>query len=69
MTLVKNRAKSRRSLLANTSWLFGDKMIRMVFGLAVSIIMARVLGPEELGKWNYAESFFRDVSDFHDSWL
>ncbi|AJE50638.1 flippase [Paenibacillus polymyxa] len=58
MTLVKKRAKPRRSLLVNTSWLFGDKMIRMVFGLAVSIIMARVLGPEELGKWNYAESFF-----------
>ncbi|WP_422659326.1 flippase [Paenibacillus sp. EC2-1] len=48
----------KRTLLANATWLFGDKIIRMILGLSVSVIMARILGPEELGKWNYAESFF-----------
>lgn len=48
----------KRTLLTNATWLFGDKIIRMILGLSVSVIMARILGPEELGKWNYAESFF-----------
>ncbi|MCM2996624.1 flippase [Paenibacillus cellulositrophicus] len=48
----------KKNLIMNTTWLFADKAIRMVLGLTVSVIMARYLGPEDLGKWNYAESFF-----------
>ncbi|MCM3127716.1 flippase [Paenibacillus provencensis] len=59
MSLIRlNLNKEKKLLLSNTTWLFGDKLIRMILGLAVSIVMARLLGPEELGKWNYAESFF-----------
>lgn len=53
-----NLTNEKKLLLSNASWLFGEKLIRMILGLTVSIVMARILGPEELGKWNYAESFF-----------
>ncbi|MBK1856537.1 flippase [Verrucomicrobiaceae bacterium 5K15] len=37
----------------NTSWLFGGQMLRMVLGLIVSVAVARYLGPENLGLYNY----------------
>lgn len=33
----------------NTSWLFGEKILRMVVGLFVGIWVARYLGPEQFG--------------------
>jgi O-antigen/teichoic acid export membrane protein len=41
----------------NTSWLFGEKILRMVVGLFVSIWVARYLGPEQFGLLSYAQSF------------
>jgi O-antigen/teichoic acid export membrane protein len=41
----------------NTSWLFGEKILRMVVGLFVSIWVARYLGPEQFGLFSYAQSF------------
>ncbi|MEL0622547.1 flippase [Marinomonas arenicola] len=41
----------------NTSWLFGEKILRMVVGLFVGIWVARYLGPEQFGLFNYAQSF------------
>ena len=41
----------------NTSWLFGEKILRMVVGLFVGIWVARYLGPEEFGLFSYAQSF------------
>lgn len=58
MSQAAIQVNAKRTLLANATWLFGDKIIRMMLGLTISVIMARILGPEELGKWNYAESFF-----------
>lgn len=58
MSQAAVQVNAKRTLLANATWLFGDKIIRMMLGLTISVIMARILGPEELGKWNYAESFF-----------
>ena len=43
--------------LKNTSWLFGEKIIRMSLGLFVGIWVARFLGPEEYGLFSYATSF------------
>ncbi len=42
---------------ANTSWLFGEKILRMVVGLFVGIWVARYLGPEQFGLFSYAQSF------------
>lgn len=41
----------------NTSWLFGEKIFRMVVGLFVGIWVARYLGPEQFGLFSYAQSF------------
>ncbi len=41
----------------NTSWLFGEKILRMVVGLFIGIWVARYLGPEQFGLFSYAQSF------------
>jgi O-antigen/teichoic acid export membrane protein len=41
----------------NTSWLFGEKILRMIVGLFVGIWVARYLGPERFGLFSYAQSF------------
>lgn len=41
----------------NTSWLFGEKILRMIVGLFVGIWVARYLGPEQFGLFSYAQSF------------
>lgn len=41
----------------NTSWLMGEKILRMVVGLFVGIWIARYLGPEQFGLLSYAQSF------------
>ncbi|MEO1941195.1 MAG: flippase, partial [Candidatus Thioglobus sp.] len=42
---------------ANTSWVFGEKMLRMVSGLLVGFWVARYLGPEQFGLFSYALAF------------
>jgi O-antigen/teichoic acid export membrane protein len=41
----------------NTSWLFGEKILRLVVGIFVIVWIARYLGPEEFGLFSYAQSF------------
>ncbi len=41
----------------NTSWLMGEKILRMGVGLFVGIWVARYLGPEHFGLLSYAQSF------------
>jgi len=41
----------------NISWLFAEKILRMVVGLFVGIWVARYLGPEQFGLFSYAGSF------------
>ena len=41
----------------NTSWLLGEKILRMIVGLFVGIWVARYLGPEQFGLFNYAQAF------------
>jgi len=41
----------------NTSWLFFEKILRMVIGLFVGIWVARYLGPEQFGLLSYSQSF------------
>jgi O-antigen/teichoic acid export membrane protein len=41
----------------NTSWLFAEKVLRMVAGLFVGVWVARYLGPEQFGLFSYALSF------------
>jgi O-antigen/teichoic acid export membrane protein len=42
---------------ANTSWMFGEQILRMASGLLVGIWVARYLGPEQFGLFSYALAF------------
>ncbi|WP_051958075.1 flippase [Desulfobacter vibrioformis] len=42
---------------ANTSWMMGEKIVRMIVALVVGTYVARYLGPERFGLLNYATSF------------
>lgn len=39
---------------ANTSWMFGEQILRMLAGLLVGVWVARYLGPERFGIFSYA---------------
>lgn len=62
MTVVSklNNLKDRPGFMRyfkNTSWLFAEKILRMIVGLFVGIWVARYLGPEQFGLFSYAQSF------------
>ncbi|MDB4768389.1 oligosaccharide flippase family protein, partial [Flavobacteriaceae bacterium] len=48
----------------NTSWLFGEKILRMIVALFVGVWVARYLGPEKFGLLSYAQSFVAIFSAF-----
>lgn len=43
--------------LKNTSWLLGEKVLRMTLGFFVGVWVTRYLGPEQFGLFSYAQSF------------
>lgn len=46
-----------RIIIGNTGWQMVDKIMRMAVGLAISIWIARYLGPDKLGTLSYAMAF------------
>ena len=48
---------SIRKYFSNTSWLLGERILRMGVSLFVGIYVARFLGPEKFGLLSYAMSF------------
>ncbi|EDQ01571.1 flippase [Shewanella benthica] len=62
MEIIKKISKLKDSqgamkYLKNTSWLLGEKILRMTVGLFIGIWVARYLGPEQFGLFSYAQSF------------
>ena len=53
-----------RKYFANTSWLLGERILRMVISLFVGIYVARYLGPERFGLLSYSLSFVLLFSSF-----
>lgn len=47
---------SLQAVLANSSWLFFDKILRLGMGLIVGLWVARYLGPDRFGLLNYGTS-------------
>ena len=41
----------------NTTWLLLERVLRIISGLFVGILVARYLGPEQFGNFNYIVSF------------
>lgn len=57
---VQRRIAGRPNLikvLDNIGWLFFDKILRMGVGLIVGVWVARYLGPEQFGLFNYCVAF------------
>ena len=55
-----------RKYFANTSWLLGERVLRMAVSLFVGIYVARYLGPERYGLLSYALCFVWLFSAFLD---
>ncbi|WP_375334518.1 flippase [Flagellimonas sp. C4] len=53
--LSKNSGFAR--YLKNTSWLMGEKVLRLLIALSVGVWVTRYLGPEQFGILSYAQSF------------
>ncbi|WP_373540796.1 flippase [Chamaesiphon sp.] len=56
LSLLKGR-NGLRKILANISWLFADRILRMGFGLVVGVWVARYIGVQQFGILNYATAF------------
>jgi PST family polysaccharide transporter len=52
-----NRWKHLRHVAGNSAWLLTDRVVRLGLGLLVNIWMARYLGPDRFGLFNYAAAF------------
>ena len=46
-----------QKIIENTGWLFIDKILRMGIGVVVGVWIARYLGPDQFGSFNFALSF------------
>ncbi|MBN3885063.1 MULTISPECIES: flippase [unclassified Nostoc] len=59
---IKNLSKFKsrsglRAIIANTGWLFADRVLRMGASLVVGVWVARYLGVQQYGLFNYALAF------------
>jgi O-antigen/teichoic acid export membrane protein len=57
-TKIDFSSNSFKKYLANTSWLFIERTVRIVVSFVVTIFVVRYLGPKEFGLYSYALSFF-----------
>jgi O-antigen/teichoic acid export membrane protein len=53
-----------QNVISNTGWQFADNIVRMVVGLFVGVWVARYLGPEQFGLFNYALAFVSISASF-----
>ncbi|HOJ16969.1 MAG TPA: flippase [Ignavibacteriaceae bacterium] len=56
-TKINFESESFRRYLGNTSWLFGEKVVRLIVTFFVGILIVRYLGPSNFGLLSYAISF------------
>lgn len=54
-TLKKNGGFIR--YLKNTSWVFGEKILRIIVALIIGVLVTKYLGPRDFGILSYAQSF------------
>ena len=55
---LKNFIKSNgfKKYFLNTSWVLGEKILRIIAAIVISVWVARYLGPKDFGTLNYAQS-------------
>jgi polysaccharide transporter, PST family len=54
LNIINNLTPNIKKMAGNSIWLFIDRAVRMVVGFIVWIWIARYLGPEQFGLYNYA---------------
>lgn len=54
--IISRLSPDLQKIIANTGWLLADKIFGICTGLIVSVWVARYLGPEQFGLYNYAIS-------------
>jgi O-antigen/teichoic acid export membrane protein len=57
-TKIDFSSGSFKKYLTNTSWLFFERIIRILISFVVSIYVVRYLGPKDFGLYSYVLSFF-----------
>ena len=57
-TKIDFSSSSFKKYLANTSWLFLERILRILVSFVVTILVVRYLGPKNFGLYSYALSFF-----------
>ncbi len=55
--LINKLSPTLKKIIGNTGWLFFDKVFRMGVGIFVWVWIARYLGPDKFGLFNYAIAF------------
>lgn len=53
-----------QKIIVNIGWLSIDRILRLGVGVFISVWVARYLGPEQFGLWNYAIAFVSLFSTF-----
>ena len=57
-TRINVKSESFKKYFKNTSWLFGEKILRILISFVVTIFVVRYLGPKDFGLLSYAISFY-----------
>jgi PST family polysaccharide transporter len=55
--VIQKFSPELRKIISNIGWLFADRVLRMGVGLIVTAWIARYLGPQQFGLFNYAVAF------------
>lgn len=55
--ISQNLSPKHKQIASNTGWLLIDRIVRMGVGLFIGVWIARYLGPEQFGRYNYAIAF------------
>jgi PST family polysaccharide transporter len=55
--LIQKLSPELLKIISNIGWLFADRVLRMGVGLIVTAWVARYLGPQQFGLFNYATAF------------
>ena len=53
---ILNITETKKTISVNISWLLLQNAVKLVFGLTVSLYLAKYLGPEDFGVYSYAIS-------------
>ncbi len=56
-TISQKISPGLRKIISNIGWLFADRILRMGVGLIIGAWIARYLGPQQFGLYNYAIAF------------